>query len=266
MGTAFVAGHDFADSDAARAAEVAIVNEAFVRRYFPEVNPVGQRFIREDGPRPEKALEIVGVVRDSKWIDLRSESPVMYYVPWQRSGRLDIRMAIRATGGLDVLRVHLVDTARAVDPQIRLTNVVPFREIVNRTLVTERLVAHVSAAFAFVALLIACIGLYGILAYAVVRRRREIGVRIAVGASPGAVEWMMLRESLALVAVGFLVGVPAAMAVTRLASSMLFGLAPGDPATIVATLAILMMATLAAAYLPARRAATIDPIQAMKSE
>jgi ABC-type antimicrobial peptide transport system permease subunit len=149
---------------------------------------------------------------------------------------------------------------------VRLSNVVPFREIVNRTLVTERLVAQVSSAFAILGLLIACVGLYGLLAYAVVRRRREIGIRIAVGASPGRVEWMMVRESLTLVAAGVAIGVPAAIAITRLVSSMLFGLAPGDPLTIAAVMAALTTATLVAAYLPARRAAGVDPTRVLREE
>jgi ABC-type antimicrobial peptide transport system permease subunit len=124
----------------------------------------------------------------------------------------------------------------------------------------------VSSAFAILGLLIACIGLYGLLAYAVVRRRREIGIRIAVGASPGRVEWMMIRESLALVAAGVAIGAPGAVAITRLASSLLFGLAPGDPMTIATVTAALTMATLAAAYLPARRAATLDPVRVLREE
>jgi ABC-type antimicrobial peptide transport system permease subunit len=132
--------------------------------------------------------------------------------------------------------------------------------------VIERLVAQVSVAFGALALLIAAVGLYGVLAYSVARRRREIGVRIAVGAPPGAVEWMVLRESLTLLACGVVIGVPCAIGVTRLVSSMLFGLSPQDPATIAAALTTLTVATLAAAYLPARRAARIDPILALREE
>jgi ABC-type antimicrobial peptide transport system permease subunit len=160
----------------------------------------------------------------------------------------------------------LMQAAQAIDRRIMLTNVVPFRDIVNRTLVIERLVAQVSAAFGVLALLIAAVGLYGVLAYNVVRRRREIGVRIAVGAPPGAVEWMVLRESLTLLACGVAIGVPASIVVTRLVSSMLFGLSPEDPASIALALGALTVATVTAAYLPARRAARIDPILALREE
>ena len=159
-----------------------------------------------------------------------------------------------------------MQTAQSIDRQIRLSNVVPFREIVDRTLVIERLVASVSAAFGVLALTIAGVGLYGVLAYGVTRRRREIGVRIAIGASPGSVEWMILRESLVLFAAGCAIGVPAAILVNRQLSSMLFGLSPQDPGTVAAALVTLAVATVAASYLPARRAASIDPMLALREE
>jgi ABC-type antimicrobial peptide transport system permease subunit len=191
----------------------------------------------------------------------------MHYVPFRQRSQLEsVRLAIRSGGEVEALRGQLLNLARAVDPAIRLTNIVPFREIVNRTLVTERLVAQVSTAFAVFGVLIACVGLYGVLAYAAVRRRREIGVRIAVGASPGRVEWMMLRESLGLLVIGFLIGLPSAIGVIRFGSSLLYGLQPWDPITIALTLAILTMSSMAAAYLPARLAAGIDPIQALRED
>ena len=159
-----------------------------------------------------------------------------------------------------------MQTARAVDRQVLVRNVVPFRTIVDRTLITERLVAQMSAAFGAIALVVAGVGVYGVLTFAVVRRRREIGVRIAVGASPRAVAWMIVRESLVLLWAGFLVGIPAAIAVIRVVSAWLFGLTPGDPWTLSATLVVLTVSTIAAAYLPARRAAAIDPIVVLKSD
>jgi predicted permease len=262
MGTRLIAGREFTDADIRSETGVALVNEAFARRYLAPGLAIGQRFTRETGAR---GLTVIGVVTDSKWVNLRDDSPAMYYVPL-RSFRPVARMVVRTTGDLSVLAPAVADIGRAMDPDVRLANVVPFREIVNRTMVAERLVAHVSSALAVLGLLIACIGLYGLLAYAVVRRRREIGIRIAVGASPGRVEWMMIRESLTLVAAGVAIGVPAAFVITRLASSLLFGLSPGDPPTIAAVTAALASATLVAAYLPARRAATLDPARVLREE
>jgi predicted permease len=267
MGTSFSAGRDFAPSDDARSLPVAIVNESFVRRFLPGSDPVGQRFFQEGGSRSRELMEIVGVVKDSKWVNLRDDSPAMYYRPYsQQGGTPVVRLAIRSSGDFEPLAGALLQAAQAIDRRIVLKNVVPFRDIVNRTLVIERLVAQVSAAFGGLALLIAAVGLYGVLAYNVVRRRREIGVRIAVGAPPGAVEWMVLRESLTLLACGVVLGVPVAILATRLVSSMLFGLSPHDPGSIAAALTALTVATVAAAYLPARRAARIDPIVALREE
>jgi len=267
MGTSFNAGRDFTSSDDARSLPVAIVNETFARRFLPASDPIGQRFFQEGGSRSRELMEIVGVVKDSKWVNLRDDSPAMYYRPYsQQGGTPVVRLAIRSSGDPEALAGALLQAAQAIDRRIVLRNVVPFRDIVNRTLVIERLVAQVSAAFGVLALLIAAVGLYGVLAYNVVRRRREIGVRMAVGAPPGAVEWMVLRESLTLLACGVAIGVPVAILVTRLVSSMLFGLRPHDPGSIAAALTALTVATVAAAYLPARRAARIDPILALREE
>jgi ABC-type antimicrobial peptide transport system permease subunit len=167
---------------------------------------------------------------------------------------------------LKALASGLKQAATEIDPQLTLTNVVPFTEIVNRSLMVERLVARVASAFALLALLIAGIGSYGVLAHSVVRRRKEIGIRIAVGAERWAVEWMILRESLGLLGIGFLLGVPVAIVVTRFVSSMLFGLKHSDPATIAVSLAILTATTVIAAYLPARQAAKVDPLEALRSD
>jgi putative ABC transport system permease protein len=267
MGTEFSAGRDFGASDDARSAPVAIVNESFVRRFLPGADPVGAHFFPANGTRTGELMQIVGVVRDSKWVNLRDDWPPMYYRPYsQQGGSPVVRLVVRTSGDLDALTGRLIQTAQTIDPRIVLRDVVPFREIVNRTLVTERLVAQVSAAFGGLALLIAAVGLYGVLAHNIVRRRREIGIRIAVGAPPGAVEWMIVRESLALLACGVALGVPAAIIATRLVSSMLFGLSPHDPWSIAAALTVLTCATVVAAYLPARRAAGIDPILALREE
>jgi predicted permease len=267
MGNPIVAGRDFAPSDDVRAPLVAIVNESFARRFFPDRDPLGARFFRDFGTFAREHLEIVGVVKDSKWISLRDDAPEMYYRPYRQMGGTPVvRFAIRTSGDPDLVGGQLEPLARSIDPGFVLTNVVPFSEIVDRTLVVERLVAQVSAAFSALALLIAAVGLYGILAYGVARRRREIGVRVAVGARPRTIEWMFLRESLTLVVLGVALGVPAAVAVTRFVSSMLFGLSPQDPASIGGALAVILAATLAAAYLPARRAAGVDPLLALRED
>jgi cell division protein FtsX len=212
-------------------------------------------------------MTIVGVVRDAKWIDLREASPPMYYRPYRQMGGTPmVRFAIRTANDPRILAGELRRVAEEIDARFVVDNVVPFREIVDRTLVIERLTAHVATAFGALALLIAAVGLYGVLAYNVAQRRREIGVRIAIGARPRMIEWMFLRESLALLVGGVLLGLPVALAITRLVASMLFGLGPQDPASIGTALVVLSAVTVAASWLPARRAAAVDPIQALRQE
>jgi len=212
-------------------------------------------------------MEIVGVVKDSKWINLRDDSPAMYYRPYRQMGGTPVvRLVIRTSGEADPVSRALPGMTQSIDPGITLANVVPFREIVNRTLVIERLVAQVSAWFGTLALLIAAVGLYGVLAFSVARRRREIGLRIAVGANPGTIERLFLKESLVLVAVGLALGIPLGTAITRFVSSMLFGLTPHDPASIGIAGAAVTLVTIAAAYVPARSASRTDPLVALRDE
>jgi predicted permease len=267
MGTILIAGRDFTTADDARGRPVAVVNRAFASRFFPGVDPVGRRFFRSDGRQTRDEMEIVGVVQSSKWVNLRDESPAMYYRPYaQMGGSPRVRFAIRANGDLEALAAAIKSTAPSVDRDMTVENVVPFSVIVDRTLVVERLVAQVSSAFGLLALATAGVGLYGLLAYGVARRRREIGVRMALGATAGAVEWMILGESLALFGCGCAIGVPLALVANRQASSMLYGLTPGDPLTVVLALVTLGVVTAAASYVPARRAATIDPMLALRDE
>jgi predicted permease len=265
MGTPPIAGRDFSDRDVATTTPVAIVNEAFVRRFLAGRNPLREQFFQEGGSRSRELMQVVGVVRDTKWVNLRDDAPAIYYRPYaQQGGTPMVRFALRTSGDLDRLAATFVQVARAVDRRIMVRNVVPFREIVDRTLTTERLVARVSAVFSVLALLVAIVGVYGVLTFAVARRRREIGVRIAVGASSGAVKWMIVRESLVVLSAGFLVGIPAAIAVIRVVSAWLYGLAPSDPWTMSITVVVLTTSTIAAAFVPARQAAGIDPMVVLK--
>jgi predicted permease len=267
MGTRLIAGRDFTAADDERAPLVAIVNESFARRFLAATAPLAARFYRQGGSRSGELMEIVGVVRDSKWINLRDDPPAMYYRPYRQMGGTPVvRLVIRTSGDVEPLSHALLAVTQSIDKGIALANVVPFRQIVNRTLVIERLVAQVSAWFGALALLIAAVGLYGVLASNVARRRREIGLRIAVGANPGTIERLFLKESLVLVAIGVALGIPLAIVVTRFVSSMLFGLTPHDPASIAVALAAVTLVTVAAAYLPARTAARTDPLVVLRED
>jgi hypothetical protein len=192
MGTPLIAGREFMPSDDERAQLVAIVNESFARRFLRGKDPIGARFFRETGSRSGELMEIVGIVKDSKWVNLRDDSPPIYYRPYRQMGGTPmVRLALRTSGDPEPVSRDLLSVAQSVDRRIALSNVVPFREVVNRTLVIERLVAQASTTFGVLAPLIAAVGLYGVLA-CVARRRREIGLRIAVGAQPATIEMMFL--------------------------------------------------------------------------
>jgi predicted permease len=264
MGTPLLRGRDFMVRDDASAPKVVIVNESFARRFFPGSDPLGQRMAARSWKG--QSAEVVGVVKDTKWLNLRDTASPMFYEPFAQDPTSQVVFALRGRGSAMSLAASLAQLARRVDPAFQVTDAVPFTEVEDRTLATERLVAQVSTAFGALALLVACVGLYGILAYGVARRTREIGLRLALGATRGAVLWMVLRESLALVGLGFALGIPAALAASRLIRTMLYGLTPADPAIIAAAFLILIATSTAAAYIPARRAASVDPTIALRYE
>lgn len=262
MATPLLRGRDFTESDAAAEGKIAIVNQTFAQIVFPGRNPIGLRFNSDSSPKD--ALQIVGLVKDTKWMNLRQAAPPTYYVPYAQAATTYVTLAIRTAGNVRALAAALPGIVHDADSRLTVADPATFAEIEDRTLVVERQVADVSSAFGALALCIACVGIYGILAYGVARRTREIGVRMALGASRQAMHWMVLRESLAIVAAGFAIGAPVALAGGRLVRSMLFGVAAFDAATLAAAFAILLATAAIAAYVPARRAAAVDPMNALR--
>ena len=212
MGTPLVLGRDFTDRDSTNSPPVAIVNESFARQFLPADHPLGHSF----------GFEIAGVVKDMRWLNLRDRPPPMYFRPYLQWDGTPATLIVRGS----VTALQLGRLAHSIDPYFELKDAVPFAEMEDRTLTTERMVAQGSAAFGLLALLVACVGLYGMLAYAVARRTSEIGIRMALGASRVGVQWMMLRETMLLLLLGFAIGAPAALVATRYTASMLFGLTP----------------------------------------
>ena len=262
--TPLVDGRDFKDSDEAGAPQVAIVNETFARHFFDGGNAIGGHF-GQYGTKSAHDYEIVGVVKDTKYASLREAPRPIFYRPFRQT-RLDQGMviAIRSSGDLGTLAGAVREIVHQTDPQIKKID--RFSTIIDASLASERMVAQLSAAFGALALLVACIGVYGILAYRVARRTREIGVRLALGASRAGVQWMIVRESLALLVIGVAIGIPLALGLSRYVASLLYGLRPTDPMTIAAALGVLAIVSMAAAIIPARRAARIDPMGALRCE
>jgi predicted permease len=273
LGAPIVAGRDFTLRDTeqinhGRSAtdlvpRVVIVNEKFARRFFGNANPLGRRVGFGDDPGTPTDMEIVGVVRDIKYASLRDDIPIQMFVPY---------LARRSVGGMTVyLRTSLAadpivsaarDRVRKLDPNLPIYDVQTMEQRVTDSLLTERLIAGLSGTFGVLATLLACVGLYGVMAYNVARRTREIGVRMALGAFGRDVVWLVLREALVLLAVGL----PAALALGRYAQSQLFGVHFADPLTLVLAFSTLAVSASLAAVIPARRASRVDPIRALRWE
>ncbi|HEV8369583.1 MAG TPA: ABC transporter permease [Pyrinomonadaceae bacterium] len=261
-------GRSFTDADNETSPRVALLNEAAARFYFGNRNPLGAqvRFGRREQSSPP--YEIVGVVKDARNRNLREADTRTIYLPvTQARDRLPrLTLAILADGRPTELTSAIRNELRVINSDIMLTNVGTLSERVDQSLLKERLIATLSLFFGLLALLLACIGLYGVMSYDVARRTHEIGIRMALGANANRVVRLVLRETLGWVALGVGLGLSAALATTRWLESLLFGLKPHDPLTIgLAALVLLSVATVAG-YLPARRASRIDPLKALRHE
>jgi predicted permease len=264
MGTPLIAGRDFNDRDDATGPAVAIVNEAFVQRYFPDGHAIGQRVSVAEMHDPV-GMEIVGAVKNAISQSLRDAPPPAVYLPlYQRQTEFPT-FVVRGSGSLTQVASSL---RRKLQPRLLGTaiQVHTLTAQVEAALVQERLMATLAATFGALAVILAAIGLYGLLAYTVARRTSEIGVRMALGANRAGVMWLVIQDAVRILALGVVAGLPVAWAASRLISAMLFGLTTTDPATILAAAAILIAAGLLAGYLPARRASRVDPMVALRYE
>ena len=268
MGSPMLAGRDFADSDAVNSPPVAVVTETFATKFFGGANPVGRSFqVPARNGSPDRTYQIVGLVKDAKYIDLREEFTPIVFVPDAQDD--DPRMEMRAVIRSDLPAGEVVAAVKRVAAEKAPAAILSFREfrtILREALLRERLMAMLSGFFGALAALLAMVGLYGVISYLVARRRNEIGVRIALGASRGDILRMVMREAGVLLAIGLAVGVVLSVAAATTARGFLFRLSPGDPATLAAGAALLALVSAAASLLPARRAAAVDPMQALRVE
>lgn len=269
FGVALLEGRVFAESDNEAGTRVALLNETAARFYFGDRSPIGGllSFKRSPGAEPME-YQVVGVVRDSRYNSLREPETRLVYLPMSQSidqmGRLSL--AARGDGRAGDLINAIRGELGAAGRDILVTNIATLDEQVDQSLLQERLVATLSLFFGLLALLLACIGLYGVMSYSVARRRQEFGIRMALGARPGVITQSILREALLLAAIGIGVGLPLVFVAARLIRSQLFGVQPDDPVTFVIVTCALVTVVLLAAWLPARRATKVNPIVALRSE
>ena len=260
-GIPLLEGREFTMSDNPGARKVIIVNQTLARHFFGNRTPVGRQIeFNKD------AYEIIGLAKDAKYIDLRAPSPrVLYFSAMQRRGGVNA-VSVRTAGSPAAFAGAMRAVVREIDPRLRIGEVATVSSQIDRKLSREYLMARLSGFFGGLTLLLVSIGIYGTLAYAVAQRTKEIGIRMALGAAPGSVLRMVLRDILYRLAAGLLLGVAAVYASAHLLAAMLFGLKPTDPANIAIAAAILLAVALAAGYLPARRAAKVDPLTALRFE
>jgi predicted permease len=256
-------GRDFDPHDFVRSAKTAIVNQAFAREFFRSADPVGRMIsFNDSGPAD---VTIIGMVQDMQHDGIRRSPQPLVYVPATQDQNAPVILVNAAIPPSDLTRMIRREVA-AIDPSVAMEDPRTLRERIDRSIFQDRMLAGLSVAFSVLALLLAGIGIYGVMAFVVARRTAEIGVRMALGARPAGVLWMTMREGIAMVAAGVAIGIPAALAAGRLTRNLLFGVRPDDPATAVATVLVVFAVGALAAGLPARRAAAVDPMQALRSE
>jgi predicted permease len=268
LGMPLLLGRSVGPRDTPAAPAVAVVNETFVEQYLPRRNPIGQR-IRLGAPFKAPGVKIVGVAADSKYYGLRGKpKPMAFFSLWQAQGSRAYAgdLIIRTAGDPSNIIPEAKRALRGINSRLPILNVTTLQRQISHSLGEQKMITTLCSAFGILALLLAAIGIYGTMAYAVARRTTEIGIRMALGAQRGNILWMILCDSVVLIAAGLAIGFPLALAGTHWIRSFLFGVQAADPAAIAAAVLLIALLALLAGYLPGRRAAKIDPMSAIRYE
>ena len=266
MGIPIVAGRGFGGQDTSTSQKVAIVNQSLARKRFPNMNPVGGRF-KADRDTKSDWIQIVGICADTRYANLRDDPPAQFFMPYVQQPEVgsmvyQVRTRMEPAALVPALR----KVVQSIDSDLPMIDVRTQREQINATMQVQRALAALTAGFGVLALLLACVGIYGVMAYNVAQRTNEIGIRLALGARPAQLRGMILRESAGVSLVGIVAGSGAALVLTRAVKSMLYGIQPHDPVTFSAGILVLLAVALASSWIPARRAASVQPMEALRHE
>jgi predicted permease len=263
-------GRPFTEADRLMSQRVAVVNETFVHRFCADRDPIGKHLGLCSGDPcavdPGALIEIVGLARDAKYANVREAPQPMLYLPFTQQQQTLRELEVRTAGDPTALAATLRGELAELDRRLATVSTIELREQVDASLVAERLTAQLSTAFGLLALALAAIGLYGVIAYATLERTAEIGLRMALGADRSRVRRLVVRDTFWLLIVGIAIGLPAALMVTRLLESQLYAIRSTDPIAMIAAVGTLVAAALLAGYLPARRATRVDPLIALRAE
>jgi predicted permease len=276
IGTRVLRGRTIGDQDTPNSPQVAVVNQAFAKKFFPKQDPIGQHFGMGD-PKYAGEMEIVGVVQDAKYQDARQPAYPTFFMPFLQMpkdpnlsffvsasyiGDIELNVAGRPENLEEAVRRTLAN----INPNLTILDMLSLTEQLDLNFNQDRLIARLTELFGLLALVLACVGLYGLTSYSVARRTNEIGIRMTLGANRGNVVWLVLRTALLQLGVGLAVGIPVALAGGRLAASQLYNVKSYDPVILAVSAAVLTVCALLAGFIPARRAASVDPVQALRIE
>ncbi|HTQ96637.1 MAG TPA: FtsX-like permease family protein, partial [Candidatus Acidoferrum sp.] len=264
MGIPVLAGRTFGPQDTSKSQKVGVIGETLARNMFPSGSPIGKHY--GGGPDHAGDIEVIGVVKDVKYNNLNETQQPGDYLPHSQNVRYLNDLVLRYSGDLSSVTSAVRQTIHDVDPALPIADLMTLDTAVSQSITNQRLVAQLSAFFALLALFLSSIGIYGLMSYSVVRRTNEIGLRMALGAEPRNVTWMVLKESLLLVLMGTAIGIPTALAGGQVVQSMLFGLPGKDVSSLLAGAAVLLVVAAFAGYLPARRASMVDPLVSLRYE
>jgi predicted permease len=268
MGIPLIAGRTFNAQDMQNSPKVAVINETMARRFFPNGSVIGRRFGIGENPDHPGQFEVIGVVKAAKFTALDEGTLMAAYLPCTQSPGFFGNFVVRYAPGANQREIasRTRRDIAEINSNILVNSVGSLEEQVDDSIAAQSLIARLSSFFGILAVFLACIGIYGLLSYSVARRTIELGIRLALGAQSQALLWMILRECIVLLVLGLAVGVPVALSSTRILKSLLFELSPLDPVAIFGAIAAVAVMTIAAAWLPARRATKIDPMQALRTE